>query len=309
MKSILKAAAFTAALTGYSIALASNPAPALVYHPSEGEELDAEQSANIDAFLSELSPLQGVVDLKKAKATLNISSSHYFLGAEDARAVLEDAWGNPPDETVLGMIFPAGASPLDYSTWGATVQFSGDGYVSDEDANEIDYAEMMQDLKKSQSDDNKWRAKNGYDPIEMIGWAETPTYNPETHKLYWAKEMKFGEQDVNTLNYDIRVLGRNGALVIGFIATMDELSQIRQSMPSVLQMAQFDTGSTYAEYQPGVDKKAAYGIAGLVGGAAIAQKTGLLAALLIFGKKFMVVIFVGLAAAAGAVKRFFMGGR
>jgi hypothetical protein len=40
-------------------------------------------------------------------------------------------------------------------------------------------------------------------------------------------------------------------------------------------------------------------------GAAIVKKTGLLAAMLIFGKKFIVIIIAGIAAAFGAVKRFF----
>ncbi len=309
MNTIVKAAVIAVAFTGFSIAQASEPAPALIYHPYPGEELDAEQSADIDAYLASLSPLQGEIALVGPKATLNIPSSHYFLDSQDARSVLEEGWGNPPDETVLGMIFPAGASPLDSAAWGATINYSDDGYVTDEDANDIDYSEMMRDLQKSQIEVNAWRTENEYEPVEIIGWAESPAYNPDTHKLFWAKELKFGAAEQNTLNYDIRILGRSGALVIGFVASMDQLAEIRQATPTVLEMAQFNLGSTYAEYQPGIDKKAAYGIAGLIGGAAIAKKTGLLAALLIFGKKFIVIIIAGLAAAAGAVKRFFGGGR
>ena len=303
----LSAAIFSAcALFTLAIPFANASAPALVYHPYPGEELTEEQSQNIKDYLEGLSPRQGEIKIKKANATLTVPSTHYFLGAQDARSILEEAWGNPPDDTILGMLFPAGRSPLDHDVWGATIQFSDDGYISDEDANDIDYTDMMSDLKKSQVSDNKWRADNGYDPIDMVGWAETPAYNPDTHKLYWAKEMKFGEAEMNTLNYDIRVLGRRGALVIGFIASMDQLSAIKSTTPSVLNMAHFDEGSTYADYQPGTDKKAAYGIAGLIGGAAIAKKTGILAAILIFGKKFIGLIIVGLIAVGGAVKRFFV---
>lgn len=305
MRKILATAAFAIAAIHSSTIFASQPAPALTYHPYPGEELDAETRDNIDAYLESLSPLQGDIVLKKANATLNVSSSYYFLSTKDARSVLEDAWGNPPDPNVLGMIFPVGASPLDYDTWGASVYFSDDGYVSDDDANAIDYGELLTEIQDAQRADNKWRTKNGYDPIDIIGWAETPSYNADTHKLFWAKEMKFGDMDTNTLNYDIRVLGRRGALVISFIANMSELNDIRRAAPAVLEMAHFDAGATYAEYKPGSDKKAAYGIAGLIGGAAIAKKTGLLAAVLLFGKKFIVLILAGVAAAFGAVKRFF----
>ena len=290
-----------------SLATASKPAPALVYHPTSGNEPDEETRANIEEFVASLSPLQGAVTLKGAKATLEVPATHYFLGPDDARAVLVDAWDNPPDESILGMIFPIEHSPIDNETWGATISFNDDGYVSDDDANNIDYDEMMRDMQSSQQENNAWRKENGYAPIKMIGWAESPTYNPDTHKLYWAKEMKFGEMDDNTLNYDIRVLGRSGTLVISFIASMDQIAAVRQSAPTVLEMAEFKTGSTYADYRPGIDKKAAYGIAGLIGGAVIAKKTGLLMALLLFGKKFIVIILAGVAGAFGAVKRFFTG--
>lgn len=309
MKWTIAAAGLAFAFAANAATFAAEPAPALTYTPWPGEDLTAEERHNINAYLAELSPLRGSVELKKAKATLEVPRTHYFLDAADARSVLEDAWSNPPDDQVLGMIFPAGASPLDYGVWGATVHFSNDGYISDEDAESIDYDELLTEIQESQRQNNKWRERNSYTPIEVVGWAAAPTYNAEAHKLYWAKELKFGDNETNTLNYDIRVLGRRGALVISFIATMEELSAVRKSAPAVLRMAQFDPGATYADYQPGVDKKAAYGIAGLIGGAAIAKKTGLLAALLVFGKKFIVLILAGLAAMFGAIKRFFMGGR
>ncbi|MEL6360730.1 MAG: DUF2167 domain-containing protein [Pseudomonadota bacterium] len=284
--------------------VAEEPAPTLTYQVGSDEEISEEDLAGYNGFLAELSPVTGEIDLTIANATLNIPVTHYFLKAVDARKVLEDAWGNPPDETVLGMIFPAGLSPFN-APWGATVQYNDDGYISDEDAGTIDYGAMMSDLKSSQVAENEWRTENGYEEIEMIGWAESPSYDNASHKLYWAKEMRFGEADNNTLNYDIRVLGRRGALVVSFIATMDELAAIQQSTPAVLNMASFNAGSTYSDYEPGVDKKAAYGIAGLIGGAAIAKKTGLLAAILLFGKKFIVFIIAGIAAGFGALRKFF----
>ena len=305
MITIFRFAAAACAL--FSVSIAAEPAPALVFTSAPDEQIDAETRASYNEFLASLTPLKGDIELTSAKASLNVPSTYYFLGREDARAVLEKAWGNPPDEEVLGMLFPSGVSPIDANAWGAAVYFVNDGYVSDEDADAIDYEEMMSELQTAQTNENKWREQNNYAPIEMIGWAEWPRYDASTHKLYWAKEMRFGEDEYNTLNYDIRVLGRRGALMISFIAQMNQLSEIRASAPSVLDMASFNAGSTYAEYQPGRDKTAAYGIAGLVGGAAIAKKTGLLAAILLFGKKFIVLIIGGIVAAFGAVGRILNG--
>ena len=290
-------------------AAASEPASQLVYHPDPGENMPADILDSYNAYLSELSPQRGLVELKSAHATLDVPNGFYFLPKNDARSVIEDVWGNPPDADILGMLFPAGMTPLDMSAWGVAIYYNNDGYVSDEDADAIDYDDMMRDMIADQDANNEWRVKNNYEPIQMIGWAETPSYNAGTHKLYWAKEMKFGEQDENTLNYDIRVLGRRGALVMSFIASMDQLADVKNAAPMVLDMTNFDAGSTYADYKPGSDKKAAYGIAGLIGGAAIAKKTGLLAAILLFGKKFIVLILAGIAAAFGAVKRMLAGER
>jgi len=307
ISSPLAAVAALACVNGAVIA--AEPAPAMTYTPAADEELDEETLSNINAFLAELKPEKGEISLQRANATLNIPDTHYFLTAADARAVLEQAWGNPPDEDVLGMIFPARSTPVDATAWGAKITYQADGYVSDKDASKIDYDGLLKDIQAGAADENAWRTENGYEAIDIVGWAEPPSYNAETHKMYWAKELKFGEATLNTLNYDIRVLGRRGVLVISFIADMSQLDDIRATAPSVLQMAEFNTGSTYAEYEPGVDQKAAYGLAGLIGGAAIAKKTGLLAAILIFGKKFIGLIVVGLVALGGAVRKMFGGSK
>ncbi len=288
-------------------AFASEPAPTLTYRPASGEDLSEEDLASYNEFLAGLSPLQGAIELTKANAVIDVPASHYFLETEAARNVLENAWGNPPDPDVLGMIFPASFTPIDDGAWGAIVYYRNDGYVSDEDAAKIDYDEMMRDFKKGQVDSNEWRTQNGYDPIDIVGWAERPHYDADTNKLYWARELKFGDAEINTLNYDIRVLGRRGALTMSFVANMDALDDVRRNAPTFLQMASFNPGATYAEYQPGVDKKAAYGIAGLIGGAALAKKTGLLAAILLFGKKFIVLIVAGIIGLFGAARKMLTG--
>ena len=40
--------------------------------------------------------------LSDADATLHVQPGFKYLGHDDARKVLEDLWGNPPDDSVLG---------------------------------------------------------------------------------------------------------------------------------------------------------------------------------------------------------------
>ena len=68
----------------------------------------------------------------------------------------------------------------------------------------------------------------------------------------------------------------------------------------------FNEGKRYTDFNGSTDKVAAYGLAALIGGIA-AKKLGLLAGLGLFLAKFAKLIVVGVAAAGGAVAKFFKG--
>jgi uncharacterized membrane-anchored protein len=174
--------------------------------------------------------------------------------------------------------------------------------VSDEDANGYDYTELMRTMQADQLADNQWRTENDYQTINLIGWAAPPHYEQATRQLYWAKQLRFAGDPADTLNYDIRSLGRHGVLILSFIAGMDQLAEIEEARPDVLQMVSFTTGNRYADFLPGVDTVAAVGIGGLIAGKVLAN-TGLLAVVLLFAKKFAVLLLIPIL----AIKRFFTG--
>jgi hypothetical protein len=91
---------------------------------------------------------------------------------------------------------------------------------------------------------------------------------------------------------------------------MAKLDETRTAAARFARAAEFDQGARYADYMLG-DAKAEYGVAGLVAagvGVAAAKKLGLLAVILAFGKKFIVLIIAGLALLGGVFRRFFGGG-
>lgn len=252
-------------------------------------EEQEEQGMSEEEFLASLNFQTGKVVLGDNLASLNLPENLVFLDREDANRVLVDAWGNPPtDELPLGMILPAGISPLADESWAVTVEFEESGFVSDEDAADIDYVEMLEQLQKETVESNVWRAENGYESIELLGWAAQPHYDAQGKKLHWAKELRFGDSDINTLNYNIRVLGRKGVLVLNFIANMDQLPEIQENVPAVLAMTEFNGGSRYADFDPDIDQVAAYGIGALIAGK-LAAKAGLFATILLLLKKFWLV--------------------
>jgi len=221
---------------------------------------------------------RGAVVIGGGIATLTIPDSFRYLDAAQAEKVLV-AWGNPPGQKTLGMLFPTDIGPLEESGWGVVISYHEDGYVKDDDADSVNYDELLKEMKEEVISGNEERKTQGYESIELLGWAAPPRYEKSTHKLYWARELKFGDQDEHTLNYDIRVLGRKGVLSFNAVASMNQLSTIREQMQQVLGFAQFNAGNQYSEFNPSADKLAAYGIGALIAGK-VAVKVGLFKLLL-----------------------------
>ena len=259
----------------------------------------------VNAIWSSLEGQQDDVGLPNGVASLEVPENFFYLDPGDAEKVLVEVWGNPPGTgtNTLGMLLPADATPFGESTWAVTIEYIEDGYVSDHDADRVDYDALLALMQADTAAVSEERVGQGYESIELIGWASRPYYDRETHKLHWAKELKFGNQPVNTLNYDIRILGRQGILVISFIASMSQHSLIVANIDTVLGLARFDQGYRYEDFVPGADQVAAYGIGTLVAGKALAR-TGFLASAMAFLKQYGVFILIGLGLlVSGLIKR------
>ncbi len=264
-------------------------------------------AAKVQAFVDSLHFRGGEVAVPEADAHFRLGSGFRYLDKADARKVLEQLWGNPPDEDVLGMVVPV-AQPLQADdSWAVVVTYSDDGHVSDEDAAKIDYAQMLKDMQAGTREENDERRKAGYETVDLVGWAVPPRYDAGSKKLYWAKELDFDGTPQHTLNYDIRVLGRRGYLSLNAVSGMSELATVQAGMQQLLPMTEFDQGARYADYDASTDKLAAYGVAALIGGG-LAAKSGLLAKLgvLLLGlKKLLIPLALGVVAFGRKILGFF----
>lgn len=245
---------------------------------------------------------QGEIDLRNGLALLTVPPSFNYLGPEDAETVLVKLWHNPPSEIKpLGMLLPAGLTPLSSNCWVVTIEYSEDGYVNDRDASKINYDDLLRQMQKAVAEGNAGRQKEGYRTVELVGWAAPPHYDAQTHKLYWAKDLKFEGSHQDTLNYDIRMLGRRGVLELTAVAHMSAFPEIDAQTPRILDMVDFKEGNRYADFDPKTDKVAKYGIATLVAGGAlaVAAKLGLFKLIwvaIVAFKKFVVIGIVAIAA-------------
>ena len=254
------------------------------------------------AILKSLKYQQGEIDLRGGLAKLTVPKDFNFLGPNDAETVLVKLWGNPPSDTKpLGLLIPAGMTPVSSNVWIVTMEYSEDGYVKDDDASKINYDDLLKKMQKGIAANNKARTEHGYPAINLVGWAAPPHYDAETHKLYWAKDLKFEGEPQETLNYSIRMLGRKGVLELNAVAALDQFDEINKQTPQILGMVDFKEGSRYADFDPKVDKVATYGLTALVAGGVVATAAklgffkliwvGLLAA-----KKFIIIGIIAIAA-------------
>lgn len=299
-----KLALISIALFSLNTFAQSSETPQVTESSSTEEASAAAADTSSEAFLASLKFQTGKISLPNGIATLDLPANFRYLSPADSEKLLVEGWGNPPGNETLGMIIPTETSPLSEAGWGVVITYTEDGHIKDEDADKIDYKELLDDMKKESEEANKERVKQGYSAMHLVGWAEQPSYDKSARKLLWAKEYSGDKQGENSLNYNIRVLGRKGVLVLNAVAGMKQISQIKQEMPSILAVTEFTKGNRYEDFDSKVDHTAEYGLAALVAGG-VAAKMGLFAKLGVLLLAFKKFIIIGLVAVGAFLKKIF----
>ncbi|TGE23152.1 DUF2167 domain-containing protein [Hymenobacter metallicola] len=262
------------------------------------DSVDREQ-AYIDSVQATLHYQTGHIVLPNNLGSLNVPQGFRYLDVKQSDYVLTKLWGNPDGES-LGMLFPENRGPLDADSWAFAVEYDPSGYVKDDDAADIDYDDLLKEMQDDTEAANEEREKAGFGRVLLIGWAAKPFYDQKLNVLHWAKELRFSSSADNTLNYNVRLLGRKGVLNLNAIGGMDQLPEIRSTIPAIIKSVEFAKGQQYADFDPKLDEVAAYGIGGLVAGKVLA-KVGFFALIV----KFWKVILALVAGGWTAIRRFF----
>lgn len=257
----------------------------------------------VDSVNKALKWQTGLVNLQGNHSTLNIPKGFKFLDAAQSQYIVSDLWGNPKDESVIGMVYPEQYGVFDDSSWAFIVSFQDIGFVKDDDADDINYDDLLKQMKEDDVKDNETRKSLGLSSLYLVGWAQAPFYDKTNKVLHWAKELRTDDGS-RTLNYDIRILGRKGVLSMNAVASMDMLPEVKKNIDAALKMASFTAGNAYKDFDPKVDEVAAWTIGGLVAGKVLA-KAGLLAVLGKFFAAAWKFILIGIAAAWGFIKKVF----
>jgi uncharacterized membrane-anchored protein len=271
--------------------------------PTDSLALYQAQLKKIDSIESSLHYKTGKITLGNGIATISVPQNFKFLDAAEAKYIVEDVWGNLKGQTPLGMLVPAGsaASIADYAF---LVEYQDLGFVKDNDANKINYNDLLKQMKEEGVESNKERVKVGIPAMHLMGWASAPYYDKRNNVLHWAKEFQVEGYEGTTLNYDVRVLGRKGVLVLQAVSGMDQLDSVKQNIDPLLKAVAFTNGNRYADFDSKTDDVAAWTIGGLVAGKVLA-KAGFFAIIM----KFLKFIILGMVAIGSGIWKYIKGRR
>ena len=203
-----------------------------------------------------------------ALAEIDLPEGYVFLDRPGTLELLRQT-GNLTGESELATVASAGAS-----NWFVIFEWDASGWVDDADHDKLDADALLASLMEGDRAANEERKRLGLPKLELVGWHEPPYYDAATNNLTWATEAK--SEDGVTLNRLVKLLGRRGVMSATLVASPAELPAAQAEVDRLLAEYSFVSGNSYAEYLPGTDKAAGYGLGALVVGGVLA-KTGLLA--------------------------------
>jgi len=230
-------------------------------------------------------------------ATITVPEGFAFTGPRGAQEFMRMTQ-NPVSKAEVGVVVPTETGPG--GSWFVVFEYRADGYVKDDDREDLDADALLEHLREGTEAGNELRKEQGWATLELVGWERPPFYDPQSNDLTWATRGR--SEGAESVNWSTRLLGRQGCMNVDLVLDAGALPTILPQFEALLAGFRFNEGMRYAEFRPG-DKVATYGLTALVAGGAgaLAAKTGLLA-------KFWKLIVVGAVAVAGAFKKLF-GGR
>lgn len=235
------------------------------------------------------------------QATLQVPAGMEFIPHDEAQR-LSRAGGNTPGPDLLGFVNPL----ADSSLWLAAVRFEDSGHVSDAEADQLDAAALLASLREGTAESNKDRVERGFPEMELTGWSQPPAYDASTRLLTWALRyrMSGAAGEDSGLNYNTRVLGRDGYFSINLLSSPSRLEADRAEAAPLLAGLHYLDGKRYEDFSAGIDRVAAVGLAGLIGVVA-AKKIGIIALAGAFLLKFAKVGVLAVLGLGVAAKRLF----
>lgn len=283
-----------AALLRLALPLCLLAPPAQAQTPPDGQQAWDEASKAAQHGPAEIKLLD--------EAVLKLPEGRVFIPQPQATKLLQ-AMGNPGEDPRLqGLVFPKGED-----SWFMTVRYESSGHIKDDDAKEWNADELLDSYKEGTAAANEERVKLGAPALEILGWAEKPSYDAATHRLVWAMSSREKGADANAdqgVNYNTYLLGREGYFSMNLVTGLKDLPAHKPEGHALLSALAFNEGRRYQDFDEKTDNVAEYGLAALVLGVG-AKKLGLFAVIGVFLAKFAKLFIFGGIALLALLGKFF----
>lgn len=268
----------------------------------ESELSYEEQELLMQLQADSISGQTGVVNLPSAHCTLNVPEGFIFLDAQSTKHLLVDYWDNPTEKLngVLGTMVKSDAGIFYNVETAYVISYDNCGYVSDEDAASIDYNALLKDMQEGIKEENKNNPTG--QKWELVGWGWQPTYDNQKKVLAWSKHYRIDDEN-EVINYDVRVLGKAGFVVITAVASPEAKNQLMADNAAIVNSVMYDKGYKYSDFNPDTDHVAEWTIGGLIAGKVLA-KAGFWAVLAKFSKLIIIAIIAFFAAIRKKIARW-----
>ncbi len=275
---------------------------------AQDDELTPEQLEILEQIQADsIQGQSGIISLDMANCTLNVPSGFVFLDKEASKHLLVDYWDNPIDRVdgILGTMVKQDAGIFYNVGTAYVISYDPAGYVSDKDAISIDYDELLKSMQEGIEEENKKVPTE--QQWELLGWAWHPTYDNQKKVLAWAKHYRVGREN-EVINYDVRVLGKAGYVVITAVASPEAKSELMSDNSAIVNSIRYNDGYRYSDFNPETDHVAEWTIGGLIAGKVLA-KAGFWAVLAKFSKLIIIAIIGFFAAIRKKIARWFGFGK
>jgi len=236
---------------------------------------------------------------------LPLSHSHITLpqnyallvGADAAR--YDELWNGVASPNTEAIVFSQANNSIAYYI------FEDSGHVAEDDWSEVDAEDFLAQIRATDAEGNAQRQQAGL-PLYYTGeWHERPHFDAATKTAYWAYDVR-SDPD-RWMNATALRLAREGYHRVIWVGGLEQFQTATGSLDALLAMHDYDEGYRYTDYVEG-DRLAGYGI-GALAAAVLGVKLGktgfaaILAGILLFGKKFGVVILAAIGGITAWVRR------
>jgi len=263
---------------------------------ADGAMTDAERQAESDALRWITAPGDYALALSHSHIVLPRNYA-LLVGADAAR--YDELWNGVASPNTEAIVFSQVDNTIAYYI------FEDSGHVAEDDWSEVDADDFLAQIRATDEEGNVRRRQAGL-PLYYTGdWHERPHFDAATKTAYWAFDLR-SETD-RWMNATALRLAREGYHRVIWVGDLAQFQTATGSLDALLAMHDYDAGYRYTDYVEG-DRLAGYGIGALAAAVMGVKlgKTGLaaiLAGILLFGKKFGIVLVAAIGGIAAWLRR------